>query len=289
MAPLNFKLFILARTNTVPISLYDLALFRLRRIPPEEMVDAAIRLHHVGVIIDIDAMQAHILAGGKLSAVTEALISAHKANMKFSFEDLACIDLAGRDVYTAVDSYVNPQVIKCPASGYVIGVAKDGIRLSLQVRITVRVDIKSIVGGAGERTVQARVSEASIRAIGGCESHKTILENPQYISKAIQEASIAENTIYELDSVDVLEVEIVDNIGAKLATDQSMADKKAAEALAEAKKAEALATRQEMRAKKTDMKAQVVLSKSGLPNAMAAALREGNVGNKAHPVPEIEQ
>ena len=200
MAPLNFKLFILARSNAVYISLYDLALFRLRRISPEVILDAAIRIKRVGLAVDIDLLQQHVLAGGHLDSVVDALVSSKGSKLKYTFEDLCRIDLAGRNVYEAVDSYVTPQVIKCPGkdSGQkaIIGVAKDGIRLSVQVRVTVRVDLRALVGGAGEKTVKARVGEATISAIGASLSHKEILENPDRISRGIQEANIVKNTAW---------------------------------------------------------------------------------------------
>ncbi|NQZ58475.1 MAG: flotillin-like FloA family protein [Lentisphaeraceae bacterium] len=293
MLPLNFTLFVLARSNAVPVGLTDLALFRLRGISPSIIIDAAIRLHKVGLMVEIEELQRHVMAGGDLPSVTSAAVSVSRSRLKFSFEDLCTIDLAGRDVYEAVESYVNPCVIKCPAvdapEKSIVGMAKDGIRLAVQVRITVRVDLSTLVGGAGEMTLRARVGEATIHAIGRIDDHKEILKSPDYISKLIQDANIVENTAFELVSVDVLEVEVVDNMGAKLATEQALADKHVAEARAEAKRAEAVATGQEMKARKKGMKAQLVYSKSSLPNAMAEALREGNVGNKTGAVARIRE
>ena len=255
------------------------------------MLNSVVRLHKSNILVDIDTIQCHILSGGDILAVVEASISASRSKLPFGFDDLCKIDLAGRDVTQAVESYVNPVTIQCPGreSGqkYMVGITDDGIRLGVQVRVTVRADMNKIVGGAGEQTVKARVGEGVISVLGGEKSHKTILEHPELISKRIQSSGLLAGTAFELVSVDVLEIEVLDNIGAHLQSEQSMADKMAAEALAEAKKAEAIAVNQEMKARKKDMLSQVILSKSSLPSAMASAFNEGNIGLKGCPVRKV--
>ena len=266
-------------------------MFRLQRIDPNVMLQSVIRLQKSGLRVDLDKIQCHILAGGDINAVVEAVISASKSKLPFSFEDLCSIDMAGRDVVQAVDYYVNPVMIHCPGAEtgqkFIIGVAQDGIRLGIQVKVTVRADMKKIIGGAGEKTVKARVGEGVISAIGREALHSTILEKPEIITKRIQNAGLLAGTAFELVSVDIHQVEVLDNIGAKIASDQSDADKKSAEAAAEAKKAEALAVKQEMKARKKDMQAQLILNRAALPTAMAGAFNEGNLGVKDCPVREV--
>ena len=255
------------------------------------MLKAVVRLHKSDILVDIDKIQCHILSGGDIISVVEASISANRSKLPFGFDDLCNIDLAGRDVIQAVESYVNPVTILCPGHGsgnkYMVGIPEDGIRLGVQVRVTVRADMKKIIGGAGEKTVQARVGEGVISAVGGEKSHKSILEHPEIISKKIQNGGLLAGTAFELVSVDILEIEVLNNIGAQLMSEQSNADKLTAEALSEAKKAEAIAVNQEMKARKKDMQAQVILSKSSLPSAMASAFNEGNIGIKGCPVRKV--
>jgi uncharacterized protein YqfA (UPF0365 family) len=285
---MNFKFYIQAKSNNVPLSLLNFCFFRLQRIDPELMLSCVIRLYKTGIKVEISKIQCHILSGGNIDAVVEAVISANRAKLPFSFEDLCSIDLAGRDILLAVESYINPVMIHCPGNEtrerFIVGVAQDGIRLAVQIKITVRADIHKLIGGAGEKTVKARVGEGVIRAIGSQKSHKTLLENPVIISRAIQDSGLLAGTAFELVSVDILEIDIRDNIGAKISSEQSEADTKSAEAFSEAKKAEALATRQEMKAKKKNMQAQLVLSRACLPNAMAEAFNEGNMGVKDCPI-----
>jgi len=288
---INFNIFIQAKSNNVPISLLDLLFFKLRKIDPDLMLNSVVRLHKSNILVDIETIQCHILSGGDIQSVVEASISASRSKLPFGFDDLCKIDLAGRDVTQAVESYVNPVTIHCPGreSGqkYMVGITDDGIRLGVQVRVTVRADMNKIVGGAGEQTVKARVGEGVISVLGGEKSHKTILEHPELISKRIQNSGLLAGTAYELVSVDVLEIEVLDNIGAHLQSEQSTADKLTAEAKAEAKKAEAIAISQEMKARKKDMLSQVILSKSSLPSAMASAFNEGNIGQKGCPVRKV--
>ena len=288
---MNFNLFILAKSNNVPISLIDLVLFRLRKISPELILRSTIRLHKSGIMVDIDTIQCHILSGGDILSVVEAAISANRSKLPFGFDDLCRIDLAGRDVSLAVESYVSPVTIHCPGSEsgqkYMVGIPDDGIRLGVQVKVTVRADMKKIIGGAGEKTVKARVGEGVISALGGEKSHKSILEHPEIISRKIQNSGLLSGTAFELVSVDILEIEVLDNIGAHLISEQSHADKLTAEARSEAKKAEAIAVSQEMKARKKDMNAQVILSKASLPSAMASAYNEGNIGRKGCPIKKV--
>jgi uncharacterized protein YqfA (UPF0365 family) len=288
---INFKLLVLSKSNGLSIGIIDIACFRLRKIDPSLIIDSMIRLFRSGLIVDSVKLQEHYLSGGDLDAVVEALISSSRSKLSFDFEYLCRLDLAGRDVLGAIESYVSPTVIHCPSRGesrkYMVGVSKDGIRLGVQMKVTVRADLNKLIGGAGEATVRARVGEGVISSIGKEESHKEILANPEIVSKRIQDCGLLAGTAYELVSVDILEIEIIDNIGAQIQTDQSEADKKVAQAASEAKKAEALAVQQEMRAKKRLMESQLVLSKSTIPSAMSSAYYEGNLGAKGCPVAEV--
>ena len=288
---LNFNLFIQCKSNGLPVTLLEIFLIRLRKISPDLIVDSLIRLHRSDLIISSSKLQEHCLAGGDINSVVEAYISANRSKLPFKFDQLCKIDLAGRDVHDAVESYVNPLVIHCPMKGreksYMVGVTQDGIRLGVQVKVTVRIDLNRIVGGAGESTVRARVGEGVISSIGKERNHKVILERPEIISKRIQDSGLLAGTAYELVSVDVLEIDIIDNIGAKMQVEQSEADEKLAQAKAESVKAEALATQQEMKARKRRMQASVVMSKASLPSAMSNAYLEGNVGLEKAPVKDV--
>lgn len=266
-------------------------MFRLRKINPDLILTSIVRLHKSGILVDANKIQSHILSGGNIMAVVSASISASRSKLPFDFDDLCRVDLAGRDVVHAVESYVNPIIIQCPdkksANEYMVGITDDGIRLGIQVRVTVRADMNKIIGGAGEKTVKARVGEGVISAVGAEKDHKQILERPELISKKIQNSGLLAGTAYELVSLDVLELKILDNIGAYLLSEQSEADKLSAEAMSEAKKSEAIAVNQEMKARKKNMQAQVILSKASLPSAITSAYNEGNIGLKRCPVQKV--
>ena len=290
---INFNLYIQCKSNGLAIGFVEILFIRVRHLSPQVIIEALVRLHRSNLSISSSRLQSHLLAGGDLDSVVEAYISANRSSLPFDFEKLCSIDLAGRDVLDAVESYVNPLVIHCPLKGreksYMVGVTQDGIRLGVQVKVTVRVDLNKLIGGAGESTIRARVGEGVISSIGKEKDHKAILERPEIISKRIQSSGLLAGTAYELVSVDVLEIDIIDNIGAKIMVEQSEADKQIAQAMAESAKSEAFATQQEMKAKKKRMQAGLVMSKASLPSAMSNAYLEGNVGLETQPIKDVFQ
>jgi len=241
---------------------------RLRRVPPSTVVTARISSVKAGLDIPVNDLEAHYLAGGNVVRVVNAMISADKANIALPFQRAAAIDLAGRDVLEAVKMSVIPKVIETPK---VAAVAKDGIQLSAVSRVTVRTNIERLVGGAGEETVIARVGEGMVSTIGSAETHKAVLENPDHISKNILSKGLDAGTAYEILSIDIADVNVGANIGAKLQIDQADADKLIAQAKAEERRAMAVALEQEMRARVVEAEAEV-------PRAMAEAFRQGNLG-----------
>jgi len=288
---MSFGLWIQTRANNLPVAFIGLFAMRLRKLDPQAIVDSMISLNRAGVKVSVGELQAHVLAGGHLNDVVQAAVSASKSDMELSFEFLCGIDLAGRNVLQAVRSFVEPRTIICPdpRSGkeYFVGVASDGIRLAVKTRVTVRTDMQNLIGGAGDLTIIARVGEMVVSTIGRAESHKYILEQPDLISEAILNSSLGAGTAWEIVSVDISDVEIRDNVGAQLASEQSEADKKMANAFAETRRAEAIATGQEMKARIKRMQSQLVLMRSTLPNAMATSLYEGNLGIKFKPCPTV--
>ncbi len=222
-----------------------------------------------------DELEAHYLAGGHIERVVHALVSASKANIDLTFKMATAIDLAGRDVFQAVQMSVNPKVIDTPP---VAAVAKDGIQLIAKARVTVRANIKQLVGGAGEETVLARVGEGIVSSIGSAESHKAVLENPDSISKLVLKKGLDAGTAFEILSIDIADIDIGKNIGAQLQMDQAEADKNIAQAKAEERRAMAVALEQEMRAKSQEMRAKVIEAAADVQKAMAEALRNGNLG-----------
>ncbi len=257
----------------VPIS--SLIGMRIRKVPPAVIVNSLISSTKAGLKIDRDALEAHYLAGGNVKAVTNALISADKANIDLSFQMATAIDLAGRDVLQAVQMSVNPKVIDTPP---VTAVAKDGIQLIAKARVTVRANIKQLVGGAGEDTVLARVGEGIVSSIGSSGSHKEVLENPDSISKVVLQKGLDAGTAFEILSIDIADIDIGKNIGAVLQMDQANADKNIAQAKAEERRAMAVAIEQEMIAKAQEMRAKVIEAEAEVPKAMAEAFRSGNLG-----------
>jgi len=259
----------------VRISLLQLVFMRIRKVPPTVIVKAMINSHKAGLQLGRNELEAHFLAGGNIINVVNALISADKANIDLNFRSATAIDLAGRDVYEAVQMSVIPKVIDTPP---VTAVAKDGIQLIAKARVTVRASIKQLVGGAGEDTVLARVGEGVVSSIGSSADHKAVLENPDSISKVVLEKGLDAGTAFEILSIDIADVDIGKNIGAVLQTDQAEADKNIAQAAAEGRRAMAVALEQEMSAKAHEMKAKVIEAEAEVPLAMAEAFRSGNLG-----------
>ncbi len=271
-----FFLWISARVSGVRISLMQLFLMRIRKVPASVIVRALIEAHKAGLNdVTRDDLEAHYLAGGNVEKVVHALVSASKANIDLGFKMATAIDLAGRDVFQAVQMSVNPKVIETP---HVTAVAKDGIQLIAIARVTVRANIRQLVGGAGEDTVLARVGEGIVSSIGSSESHKQVLENPDNISKLVLRKGLDSGTAFEILSIDIADIDIGKNIGAALQIDQAQADKNIAQAKAEERRAMAIALEQEMRAKAQEARAKVIEAEAELPRAMAQAFLSGNLG-----------
>ena len=269
-----FFLWLSAKVSGVRISLVQLFLMRIRNVPPYIIVPGMIEAHKAGLSnITRDELEAHYLAGGHVERVVHALVSASKANIELSFQMATAIDLAGRDVFEAVQMSVNPKVIDTPP---VTAVAKDGIQLIAKARVTVRANIRQLVGGAGEDTILARVGEVS--SIGSSENHKSVLENPDSISKLVLRKGLDAGTAFEILSIDIADIDIGKNIGAALQIDQANADKNIAQAKAEERRAMAVASEQEMKAKAQEARAKVIEAEAEVPKAMAEAFRNGNLG-----------
>lgn len=264
-----------ALISGVKISLVQLVLMRWRKVPPGTIVMAMITGTKAGLKLDANELEAHFLAKGNVPNVVNALISADKANIELNFNMAAAIDLAGRDVFQAVQMSVNPKVINTPP---VTAVAKDGIQLIAKARVTVRANIKQLVGGAGEETVLARVGEGIVSSIGSADSHKSVLENPDSISKVVLMKGLDAGTAFEILSIDIADIDIGKNIGAVLQIDQANADKNIAQARAEEKRAMAVALEQEMKAKAQEARAKVIGAEVEIPLAIAEAFRKGNLG-----------
>ena len=264
-----------ALLSNVRISLVQLIFMRWRKVPPSIIVNNMITSHKAGLNLQRDELEAHYLAGGHVQSVVRALISADKANIPLDFRSAAAIDLAGRDVFEAVQMSVNPKVINTPP---VAAVAKDGIQLIAKARVTVRANIKQLVGGAGEETILARVGEGIVSSIGSSISHKAVLENPDSISKVVLAKGLDSGTAFEILSIDVADIDVGMNIGAKLQMDQANADKNIAQAKAEERRAMAVALEQEMKAKAQEARAKVIEAEAQVPQAMAEAFRNGNLG-----------
>lgn len=264
-----------ALISGVRISLIQLVLMRWRKVPPTTIVMAMITGTKAGLKLNANELEAHYLAKGNVLNVVNALISADKANIALDFKMAAAIDLAGRDVFEAVQMSVNPKVINTPP---VTAVAKDGIQLITKARVTVRANIKQLVGGAGEETILARVGEGIVSSIGSAESHKQVLENPDSISKVVLAKGLDAGTAFEILSIDIADIDIGKNIGAVLQIDQANADKSIAQARAEEKRSMAIALEQEMKAKAEEARAKVIEAEKEIPLAMAEAFRNGNLG-----------
>lgn len=268
-------LWISALASNVKISIFTLIGMKLRRVRPDRIIKPLIKGRKAGLQILSDQLEAHYLAGGNVDGVVNALIAAERANINLEFEKATAIDLAGRNVFEAVQMSVKPKVIETPI---VVAIAKNGIELKAKARVTVRADIDRLVGGAGEETIIARVGEGIVTTVGSVETHKEVLENPDLISKNVLGKGLDSGTAFEILSIDIADVDVGRNVGAKLQTDQAEADKRIAQAKAEVRRAMAIAKEQEMVAAVQEMKAKVVEAEAEVPKAMAAALREGKIG-----------
>lgn len=271
--PVN--LWITAVFSGVKVGLFELVFMRIRKVPPSIVVNSMITATKAGVAVTTTDLETHYLAGGHVPSVIKALISADKANIDLDFKQAAAIDLAGRDVFEAVQISVNPKVITTPK---VAAVAADGIQLIAIARVTVRANITQLVGGAGEDTILARVGEGIVTSIGSAGSHKEVLENPDKISKLVLARGLDAGTAFTILSIDIADVDVGVNIGAQLQTDQAQADLKVAEAKAEERRAMAVAHEQEMKAEAQKARAEVIKAEAEVPKAMAEAFRSGNLG-----------
>ena len=272
---LPIKIWFRAAVSGVRISMARLIGMKWRGIKVSPLVDAYISACKAGLDITIDELECHVMARGNVLKVVNALISAHSANMHLSSETARAIDLAGRDVLDAVRVSVNPKVIETPA---ISAIAKDGIELRVKARVTVRANITRLIGGAGEDTIIARVGEGIVTTVGSALSHKEVLENPDLISKTVLGKGLDSGTAFEILSIDIADIDVGRNIGAQLQMDQAEADKRIAEAKAEERRAMAVALEQEMKAKTQEMRALVIESEAEVPKAMAQALKDGNLG-----------
>lgn len=268
-------LWITAYFSGTKVSIGDLAGMRLRRVKPAHIVNPMIKATKAGVPIETNQLEAHYLAGGNVNLVVDALIAAQRANIDLEFEQAAAIDLAGRNVFEAVQVSVNPKVIETPV---IAGVAMNGIEVKAKAKVTVRANIERLVGGAGEETIIARVGEGIVTTVGSAKMHSIVLENPDSISQTILKKGLDSGTAFEILSIDIADVDVGRNIGAKLQADQAEADKKIAQAKAEERRAVAVAVEQENVAEVQKMRAKVVEAESEVPLAVAQAFRNGQLG-----------
>jgi uncharacterized protein YqfA (UPF0365 family) len=278
-----FKLWIQSYFSGARISLFELVGMWLRKVKAEQIVHAKIALVQAGLPIETKDLEAHYLAGGNVNAVMRAMIAADRARIPMDFQTAAGIDLAGRDVVDAIHTSVNPKVIDCPdpkkeGKREVAAVAKDGIQVLARARVTVRTNLKQLVGGATEETIIARVGEGIVSTIGSAKTHKDVLEHPNEISKTVLAKALDAGTAFSILSIDIGDVDIGQNIGARLQADQAEADKRVAQAKAEERRALAVAREQEMKAAVVENRAKVVLAEAQIPLAMAEALQKGRLG-----------
>ncbi len=262
----------------VKVSLGSLVGMRLRKVPPAVIVNALITAVKAGLPLTTNDLETHYLSGGNVLRVVTALIAADKANIALDFQMACGIDLAGRNILEAIQTSVNPRVIDAPVTGKIGAVAKDGIQLYAKARVTVRTNIQTLVGGATEETIIARVGEGIVSAIGSSETYKVVLENPDYISKKVLDKGLDAGTAFEILSIDIADVDVGKNVGAELQADQATSDLKVAQAKAETRRAMAVAEEQEMKARVVEMRSKVVEAEAQVPLAMAEAFRSGNMG-----------
>ena len=282
------NLWVRALFAEAPVRIRDLIGMKLRRVPPTQVVLTYISAIKAGLSMTTGMLEAHYLAGGSMQNVVRAMIAADKANIDLKFQQAAAIDLAGRNIIDAVQTSVNPKVIDCPDPDKTVGgmldaVAKDGIRLLVKARVTVRTNLERLVGGATEQTIIARVGQGIISAIGSMASYKDVLENPDAISRKVLSSGLDAQTAFEIVSIDIADVSVagigqIANVGAKLETDRADADKIMRQAEAEGRRAMAIALEQEMRARVQEMQAKVIEAQAEVPLAMAEAFRKGNLG-----------
>jgi len=275
---LNFVpvgLWITAISSGVNVSVISLIGMRLRRVSPARIIHPMIKGTKAGLDLNINQLESHLLSGGKVDSVVDALIAAHRANLELTFERAAAIDLAGRNVFEAVRMSVTPKIIETP---WISAVAKDGIEVKVIARVTVRTNIARLVGGAGEETIIARVGEGIVTTVGSSDSHKSVLENPDSISQCVLTKGLDNGTAFEILSIDIADIDIGRNIGAHLQIEQAEADKQIAQAKAEERRALAIATEQERKAEVQQMRAKVVEAEAQVPLALAEALKSGNIG-----------
>lgn len=277
------KLWLRAYVTKAAIGPLSLVFMSLRKVNPQVIVDSKIMAVQAGLSpISTESMEAHFLAGGRVPIVIRALVAAHRANIDLNWDTAAAIDLAGRNVLEAVQTSVDPKVIDCPDSkrhgrSTLDGVAKDGIQLQARARVTVRTNLKQLVGGATEETIIARVGEGIVSAIGSCETHKQVLANPMLIAQAVLNKGLDSQTAYAIVSIDIADIDVGANVGARLQADQAEADMRIARAKAEERRAAAVAVEQEMRALTQENQAQVRLAEADVPRAMAEAFRSGHL------------
>ncbi|QDU06686.1 flotillin-like protein FloA [Gimesia aquarii] len=278
-----FKLWIQAFSSRARIGPFSLVFMSLRKVKPSVIVDSKIMAVQAGLTdVHTQALEAHYLAGGNVHRVVHALIVAHRAGIDLDWDTASAIDLAGRNIITAVETSVDPKVIDCPdpkKSGRptLDGVAKDGIQLKARARVTVRTNLKQLVGGATEDTIIARVGEGIVSAIGSCESHKQVLANPSVIAREVLNRGLDSQTAFSIVSIDIADIDVGENVGARLRADQAEADVRVAQARAEERRAEAVASEQEMLARTQENQAKVVLAEAEIPLAMAEAFSEGSL------------
>ena len=268
-------LWITAFFSGVKVSMATLTGMRLRRVAPNKIINPMIKATKAGLDIKVNELEAHYLAGGNVDTLVDALIAAQRADIPLDFTRAAAIDLAGRNVLEAVQVSVNPKVIETPS---ISAVAMNGIEVVVKARVTVRANIERLVGGAGEETIIARVGEGIVTTVGSADTHKAVLENPDSISKTVLKKGLDSGTAFEILSIDIADIDVGRNIGAKLLMDQADADKKIAQAKAEERRAMAVASEQEMKAEVQKMKSKVVEAEREVPLAIAEALKNGNLG-----------
>ncbi len=278
-----FQLWLQAYFSKTKVSLFAIVAMRFRKVNSSVIVINLIRLVKAGIVgITTDDLESHYLAGGNVGNVVSAIIAANKARIELDWNVATAIDLAGRDILDAVNTSVNPKVIDCPDPGLgrptIDAVAKDGIQLKARARVTVRTNLARLVGGATEETIVARVGEGIVSSIGSADTHKVVLENPDGISKAVLARGLDSGTAYEILSIDIADIDVGVNIGAKLQEDQAQADMKVAQAKAEQQRAHAVAKEQEHKADVQKNRALVVLAEADIPKAMAESFRSGNLG-----------
>jgi uncharacterized protein YqfA (UPF0365 family) len=277
------SLWIQALVSGASVGLFELVFMRLRKVDVRMIVYSRIRAVKSGMDISTNALETHYLAGGRVPNVINAMISAQKAQIELPWDTATAIDLAGRDIVEAVNTSVNPKVIECPNPSTnnrstFDAVAGDGIQLRAKAKVTVRTNIRRLVGGATEETIIARVGEGIVKEIGSALTHKQVLANPENISKTVMAKGLDAGTAFEILSIDIADIDVGDNIGAKLQTDQANANKQMAQAKAEERRALAIAQEQEFRAEEQKNRAAVVLAEAEIPRAMAQAFASGNLG-----------